>query len=404
LPTSRLAAPVARRLHGSDDLLVATALENESLVLPSDIEVVDARLNDRNGGPGIKVKREVQDQYASGNTSVYALRELYDSRADPLPKSFRMKDLEITYRYVPAPDAPKLEPSPPKPPGVTVLAQIGSASKWADLKGCMWNVALAMEAEGHGFSVFFAFQEEIARGDIDRIEGEARDAFGSGAVRTIRVENKGADIGPYLRQLQILGGQSPRALEILNAPEADGRRRLRPQALKSPEFFDTFLKIHSKSDDLKRRSWLHDLCGDVKRVRNVYRQFKKSRSLGMVGASEQVVLYPHRTKEFLVWGKDDIHAMKKTWRMMQPCVPFDIPLRVARIIAGSFYWARPDAVVYQMILHSADKLVMSMPERYKTNTTAQTSHALERLMPTMAVAVRGFDVAAVDELEPFDSL
>merc|ERR1719188_365012 len=315
-----------------------------------------------------------------------------------------MKDLEITYRV--ASDAPRSEPPPPRPPGVTVLAQIGSTSKWTDLKRCMLNVSRAMEAEGHGFSVFFAFQEEIARGDIDKIEGDARAAFGSSAVSTIRVENKGADIGPYLRQLQVLGGQSPRALEILNVPEdpQQGRRRLRPQPLKSPEFFDTFLKIHSKSDDLKRRSWLNDLCGDVSRVQKVYTQFKKSKSLGMVGASEQVVLYPHRTKEFLVWGKDDIRAMKKTWRMMQPCVPFDIPLRVARIIAGSFYWARPDAVMYQMILHSADKLVMSMPEGYHTNTTAQTSHALERLMPTMAVAVRGLAVAAVDELEPFDSL
>jgi hypothetical protein len=266
----------------------------------------------------------------------------------------------------------------------------------------MLNVSLAMKAEGHGFSVFLAFQETITRRDIGRFESVARGAFGRAAVRTIRVENQGADIGPYLRQLQVLGGESPRAVEILNMPEDPGSSR--PQRLKGPEVFDTFLKIHSKSDDLKRRSWLNDLCGDVKRVQQVYNQFKRSKSLGMVGASGQVLPYPQRTKEFLVWGQNDIDAMRRTWKMMQPCVPFGIPMSAARIIAGSFYWARPDAVLYQIILHSAGKLIRSMPSGYKTLTTAQTSHALERLMPTMAVAVRGLDVLSVDDLAPLDSL
>ncbi|CAK0849475.1 unnamed protein product [Prorocentrum cordatum] len=303
-----------------------------------------------------------------------------------------MRSLEITYKLA---CAPTTEPSRQRPPGVTVLAQIGNASmdRWADLKHCMSKMSLAMKTEGHGFSVFLAFQENLSSKEMRGFELDARRAFESGAVRSIRVENRGADIGPYLRQLQVLRGQSPRAVEVLNVPPF-----VRSQRLRGPEAFDTFLKVHSKSNGRQRRSWLRDLCGDVEKVRHVYSQFKRSKSLGMVGASAQVLQYPQRTNRFTVWGHKDIDAMKRTWKMMQPCVPFDIPMRVVRIIAGSFYWVRPDAVMYQIILHSAEKLIESMPSGYKTLTTAQTSHALERLMPTMAVAVYGLDVVSVDVL------
>ncbi|CAK0889717.1 unnamed protein product [Prorocentrum cordatum] len=377
---------------GSDGAAFRVAVvleENSSVVLPSGAEVVDATLCDESGLK-ISVKQEVQYQCASGNTSVYALRELYAP-----PKWFRMSSLEITYKLA---SAPTTEPSRQRPPGVTVLAQIGNTSmdRWADLMHCMSQVSLAMRAEGHGFSVFLTFQENISSKEMRGFELDARRAFGSGAVRSIRVQNRGADIGPYLRQLQVLSGQSPRAVEILNVPEDSPF--VRSQRLRGPEAFDTFLKVHSKSDRSHRRRWLRDLCGDVEKVRHVYSQFKRSKSLGMVGASAQVVQYPQVTGRYQVWGHTDIDAMKRTWKMMQPCVPFDIPMRVARIIAGSFYWARPDAVMYQIILHSTEKLIESMPSGYKTRSTGQTSHALERLMPTMAVAVCGLDVVSVDEL------
>lgn len=219
------------------------------------------------------------------------------------------------------------------------------------------------------------------------------------------MENQGADIGPFLRQLQVLGGERPWVAEFLSDPEdPQQEQHSRPQAVQSPEVFDTFLKIHTKGGDVKRRSWLEDLCGDVRSAQQVYNKFKMFKSLGMVGASSQVFSFSDDVRKkhkgrsmYQHFHFEDLCAIKRTWIMMQPCVPFDIPLSSLRIIAGSFYWARPDAVLHQIVLHSAEKLIRSMPSRYRIGSRAETSHALEHLMPMMATAVRGLDVVSVNE-------
>ena len=52
------------------------------------------------------------------------------------------------------------------------------------------------------------FKSDSHSHKVDEIEEDSQSAFGSAIVRGIMVENKGAGIGPYLRQLQVLG---PRA-------------------------------------------------------------------------------------------------------------------------------------------------------------------------------------------------
>ena len=275
------------------------------------------------------------------------------------------------------------------PPGVTILVQVGNPRIWwsnvsSDLKARMVNVKSAMKAERHGLQVFLAFQNDTPRGEIDDVEKDARSTFGSAVVRSITVENRGADIGLYLRQLQVLGR------EPLGAHH------------------DVFLKLHTKSDPDKRLRWLRYLCGSVKVIRQIYTRLRQSKSIGMVGPTRAVYLAPWvpipngttgHPGTLLPWTGRMVDVMNRTWEIMHPPMSFyEGAYKMARIIVGSFYWARQGAVLYDVILHSVDRLVESMPHGYKTGASGQTSHALERLMPTMGVTIRGFDVISVEDV------
>jgi len=260
------------------------------------------------------------------------------------------------------------------PHGVTVLAQIGDPRYWEDLRSCMVNVSQAVRGAREGFQVFLAFQDEVPDDHMESILQDARAEFGKTSVRSLVGENRGGDIGLYLRQLQVLGAEDP------------------------GDHFDIFLKVHSNSDRVRRRSRLGDLCGSAAKVSEIHRALRDAEDLGMVGPSHEVIQYPHQTKDFPAWGEADIKGMLSAWKTMQPCVPFDVPLHRARVVAGSFFWSRQDAVLYQIILQAVDELLASMPPWYRAGTAGQTSRALERLIPTMSVAVRGLRVLATDEL------
>jgi lipopolysaccharide biosynthesis protein len=250
----------------------------------------------------------------------------------------------------------------------------------------MVNVKGVMEAERHGFQVFLSFQNETSGDIIDEIEKDAQSTFGTAIVRSIRVENKGADIGPYLRQLQVLG----------------------EEPLK--KHHDIFLKIHTKSKSRARRVLFGSLCGNRERTRKLYTRLRQSKSVGMVGPTGRVWASPwareqnpHGTKVDrkvgMLWQQGEVDAMNRTWQIMHPPMSFEKGVwDMARIIAGSVYWARPDAVLYELLLRSVDKLEESMPHGYRKASCCQTSHALERLMPTMAVTIQGLDVVSAERL------
>jgi len=257
----------------------------------------------------------------------------------------------------------------------------------------MINVRQAMEAEGHGFQVFFSFRNDTrSGGQVDHIEKEAQSAFGSATVRSIIVENRGADIGQYLHQLQVLGSEPPE------------------------KHYDMFLKIQTKSSSKTRRECLRSLCGNVENIRQLYTGLRQTKSIGMVGPAGHVwvapwVVDPHLPKGTRVrqapsgspeawwWRQGEVDAMNRTWEIMNPPMSFEKGARkMARMIADSFYWARQEAVLNDVILHSVDKLVESMPYGYTTFSCCQTSHALERLMPTIAVTILGLDVVPVEDV------
>ena len=185
---------------------------------------------------------------------------------------------------------------------MTILAQVGNTILWPELKSCMTNVKLAVEPEGHGFQVFLAFQNDTGSHKIDKIEKDAQSTFGSAVVRSITVENRGADIGLYLRQLQVLGR------EPLGAHH------------------DVFVKLHTKSDPDKRLKWLRFLCGSVKVIRQVYTRLRQSKSIGMVGPTRAVYLAPWApipsgttgVVHAEAWTGRMFDVMNRTWEIMHP--------------------------------------------------------------------------------------
>ncbi|CAK0889481.1 unnamed protein product, partial [Prorocentrum cordatum] len=231
--------------------------ENDSVVLPDGIELVSAWWRSKGWRFNVSVEHLVQWQLDSGNPSVYAMYELYGG--PPMHTAYA-KELEIIYR-LPVDHAVPTSPRATSPPGVTVLAQIGNLSFWPDLKVCMLSVSRVMKVLDHGFQVFLSFHDEIPEEDTAKVEEIARGVFGSAAVRSIRVENKGADIGPYLRQLQVLSQEPP------------------------DKHYDFFLKIHTKTDTASRRLYLDNLCGK-RHTHRVYTSLRQSQAIGMVGCRD----------------------------------------------------------------------------------------------------------------------
>merc|ERR1740138_431693 len=134
-----------------------------------------------------------------------------------------------------------------------MMVQIGSNSEyWESLKSCASNVQEAFLRAGEGFELYLAFSDEVSMHGVDFILKDARTRFGQTNVRSMVAENRGADIGLFLRQLKTLGADLP------------------------GDHFDLFLKVHSKSDQEKRERWLGDLCGSVDQVNRIYRSFRSS--------------------------------------------------------------------------------------------------------------------------------
>lgn len=271
---------------------------------------------------------------------------------------------------------------------MTVLFQVGNATYWPDFKPCILNVKRAMEAEGHGFHVFLSFHSDIDHTTMNELETDAQSTFGSDKVMSIMVENRGADIGPYLRQLQVLGQE------------------------RVEQHYDIYLKIHTKGNDEQRRGWLTNICGDVQVIRRLYTRFGNSPSVGMI-APPGTMWAPswarlpkgasfRRGPSSGAWKVEEVAAMNRTWDIMfsKEGAPLKKgTLDSARMIAGSFFWARRDAVLYDVILRSVDRLVEAMPYRYSERCCG-TAHALERLLPTMAATIRGFSILSLASVVP----
>eukprot|EP00930_Biecheleria_cincta_P093312 TRINITY_DN8358_c0_g3_i1.p1 TRINITY_DN8358_c0_g3~~TRINITY_DN8358_c0_g3_i1.p1 ORF type:complete len:296 (-),score=38.36 TRINITY_DN8358_c0_g3_i1:146-1033(-) len=251
---------------------------------------------------------------------------------------------------------------------VAVFVQAANPSLWGEMQSCVENVAdahmgpLDVLVSAIGGEAGEAFRSSLARSK------HLNQRAGGTKVQVDVVENRGADIGQFLQQLQNLTEVPP------TTP------------------YDMVLKIHTKSDPKLRHWSLDSLCGSPSTVRHVMTRFARDTSLAMVGGKYMVLNWPffdHHWVSGGAWHNTEIAAMRKAWpKISEGPMPSVFNFT---IVANSFYWVRGDQLLRGDLLHAIPALLASMPLGYKTGSSAQTSHALERLIPTM-IRSRGLKV------------
>lgn len=238
---------------------------------------------------------------------------------------------------------------------VAVFVQAANPSLWSDMQSCIENVAVAHSGP---LDVFVSAVGSEARKSFQS-SLEKSERMSGAKVQVDEVKNIGADIGQFLQQLQ----------KIPNA---------------STTSYDLILKIHTKSN-AKLRHWsLDSLCGSQAAVKKVLSRFAADKSLAMAGGKYMVLHWPNFDLHWTsagAWHPTEMRAMEKAWPMLSKrAMP---PVQKYIIVANSFYWVRGDQLLEGDLPKAIPALLASMPYGYKTGSAAQTSHALERLIPTM---------------------
>ncbi|CAJ1449430.1 unnamed protein product, partial [Effrenium voratum] len=183
-------------------------------------------------------------------------------------------------------------------------------------------------------------------------------------------QNRGADVGLFLQQLQ-------------------GR----------PLNYDFMLKIHTKSSNVLREHALSQLCGDTDVVKQVLAHFHAEPRLQMVGPQGLVLenasdfstierLWHDRNVKFALWPWEERAAEVRAWPLLSGK---HFPHRNSwTIMATNFYWMRSTSLACcGRLLRVIPELVATMPFGYVTGSSAQMCHVLERLIPTMVRASGG---------------
>ena len=137
---------------------------------------------------------------------------------------------------------------------------------------------------------------------------------------------------------------------------------------------------------------MDSLCGSAKTVRNIVNKFLEDDDIGIVGPTnltwrrddpdDHVALKLHKP----AFDKLAIGQMEFAWRVLTNSETPLPPKRNWTIIAGSFFWTRPDLYVWDHeILPFIPRLLATMGV-YKhgcNSINCQVALGLERIIPTM---------------------
>jgi len=250
-----------------------------------------------------------------------------------------------------------------------IFAQVANTSVWPELRGCIRNVAEA--ARHHPGLSKLDLHVALTRADA-ALEDEVRrmrteipglsDAFAS------VVQNRGADIGEFMQQVQYVHQHS------------------------SNFSYDLVLKIHSKSSRGNwRRRMLSTLCGGPGQT--ILGMFGERPRLGLVGPYKLVWTYDTPNED--VFGSlgdygfrvgDTERKMANTWEIIYPGEHSFPPRDRYLISGGSMFWVRPGPLLSDEFQSAIPKFLSVWDEGYNRScTTAACDHmfALERVIPTI---------------------
>ncbi|CAJ1343918.1 unnamed protein product [Effrenium voratum] len=188
---------------------------------------------------------------------------------------------------------PETIPEIARPSRLAVFVQAANASLFADARRCVEQVAAAQVVLAGTTNVFVA---ALNHADAARFSKEME--YLPAQVTVEVFQNRGADVGLFLQQLQ-------------------GR----------PLNYDFILKIHTKSSNVLREHALSQLCGDTDVVKQVLAHFHAEPRLQMVGPQGLVLenasdfstierLWDDRNVKFALWPWEEraAEAGTRLWR------------------------------------------------------------------------------------------
>jgi len=249
----------------------------------------------------------------------------------------------------------------PQPQRVAVFAQAANLGLLPGLTGCITNVGAAQQMSRGTVDVYVSVP--LAEPNLlpDMKNWMEQEIPALCALEVNITQNKGADMGQFLQQMQ----------------SASGRE------------YDAVLKIHTKSDTRIRETILHNLCGTTYIAQSILASFKANPGLGLVGVDGWVGWKgePQGSPSFGgLWTAAEQDNMKRTWSLIAPGRPLP-PKDTWAAAVASFWWSSGRSVTNNpLLLAAAPRLLAHMNWGYVTGSQGLPEHALERLIGTMVRA------------------
>ena len=256
------------------------------------------------------------------------------------------------------------QPTSATKPTIGIFLQLHDTKRWRDLWPCVEAVLNASDFYSVDVFLSTTHSPQALRPFIDKLQPDLYPALRFRLIS--QVENRGADIGVFLQQLLL-------ARELFLGSHL-------------------ILKAHTKKMKKWRDLMMDSLCGSPETVRNIVNKFLEDDDIGIMGPTN------------LTWresGPNDHVAMKLqkpafdklavgqmefAWRVLTNSETPLPPKRNWTIIAGSFFWTRPDLYVWEHeILPFIPRLLATMGV-YKhgcMTVNCQVALGLERIIPTM---------------------
>jgi len=249
-----------------------------------------------------------------------------------------------------------------KPLRVAVFAQAAYLHLLPSLQQCITNVGAAQANTSSTVDVYLS-TPTAADDQLQFIEeGVKRATPGLGLLEVQKTQNKGADMGQLLQQMQ-------------SASEHD---------------YDAILKIHTKGNNKIRQSILNLLCGSVDTAQKIIASFAANPALGLAGVNGWMSWRGEPSgsndAQGKIWAPWEQKNMKRTWSIISPDTPMP-PEEAWTCTIGSFWWSRGSSVTSNpLLLAAADELLAHMQLGYSPHTSCLPEHAMERLVGTMVRA------------------
>jgi len=253
-----------------------------------------------------------------------------------------------------------------EPYAVAVFLQVGNEGLWPDMERCLMAVGNSGRVRTADVFVSTIAPSPTLEQTVAGLKAIPK--FRS--VTYMLAENRGADQGQFLQQLQAI-------------PPED-----KPT-------YDFLLKMHTKSDPLWRYTAMDALCATAGQVDTVMDTFAGNPNFAMLGPWGLTFGNPQTQTQRNAFVDSEIQAMQREWLAIGETQPFP-PMEQLVIVAGSMFWVSGPALFSDELLMDHTALIISRMEMgYTKGSCCQTAHAMERLIPTR-MQLRGHQVSPVN--------